>query len=152
MQGVCRSRKTLTARVNTAVSLRRQRNGGIYQMKTSDFPEPSQPVRDNPSSTIFDGPPPPLRRYKTSELPPLEGRCPQHGRKGVNPIPLNSAGNFNRIPPVLAKPKPPPFNKGGFQKNRTDNIRPYGNRDDIHRFTAGRSLPNAKGGFPFSVP
>ncbi len=47
-------------------------------------------------------------------LPPLEGRCLRRRRKGVNPIPLNSAGNFNRIPPVLAKPKPPPFNKGGF--------------------------------------
>jgi len=38
-------------------------------------------------------------------------------RKGVNPIPLNPAGNFNRIPPVLAKPKPPPFNKMGLTKN-----------------------------------
>ncbi|MBQ3499977.1 MAG: hypothetical protein IJA70_00925, partial [Oscillospiraceae bacterium] len=37
---------------------------------------------------------------------------------------LNSAGNFNRIPPVLAKPKPPPFNKGGFQQKRADDIRP----------------------------
>jgi len=35
---------------------------GYNQMKTADFAEPSQSVRDNPSSTIFDGPPPPLRR------------------------------------------------------------------------------------------
>ncbi|MBQ2899948.1 MAG: hypothetical protein IJE28_09400, partial [Oscillospiraceae bacterium] len=31
-----------------------------------------------------------------------------------------------RIPPVLAKPKPPPFNKGGFQQKRADNIRSCG--------------------------
>ncbi|MBQ4643368.1 MAG: hypothetical protein IJB66_03990, partial [Oscillospiraceae bacterium] len=37
----------------------------------------------------------------------------------------NSAGNFNRIPPVLAKTKPPPFDKGGFQQKCADNIRPY---------------------------
>jgi len=74
----------------TAVSLRRQRNGGTYQMKTADFAEPSQPLGDNPSSTIFDGPPSPPRRY------------------------YNSAGNFNRIPLVLAKPKPAPFDKGAF--------------------------------------
>jgi len=45
---------------------------------------------------------------------------------GVTPPPLrryyNSAGNFNRIPPVLAKPKPPPFNKGGFQQKCADDI------------------------------
>ncbi|MBQ3502007.1 MAG: hypothetical protein IJA70_11325, partial [Oscillospiraceae bacterium] len=29
---------------------------------------------------------------------------------------LISSGNPYRIPPVLAKPKPPPFNKGGFQQ------------------------------------
>ncbi|MBQ3501519.1 MAG: hypothetical protein IJA70_08860, partial [Oscillospiraceae bacterium] len=36
-----------------------------------------------------------------------------------------SAENLYRIPPVLAKPKPPPFNKGGFQQKCADNIRPY---------------------------
>ena len=38
-------------------------------------------------------------------------------RSGIIPPPrryYNSSANFNRIPPVLAKPKPPPFNKGGF--------------------------------------
>ena len=40
-----------------------------------------------------------------------------------HPVKFNR--NLNRIPPVLAKPKPPPFNKGGFQQNRADNIRHY---------------------------
>ncbi|MBQ4643600.1 MAG: hypothetical protein IJB66_05175, partial [Oscillospiraceae bacterium] len=53
-------------------------NGGSKPPPYINFTNPSQPVRDNPSSTIFDGPPPPLRRYKTSESPPLEGRCQFH--------------------------------------------------------------------------
>jgi len=67
----------------------------------------------------------------------------------------NSAGNFNRIPPVLAKPKPPPFNKGGFQKNRADNIRPYGICDDSRKFNVGGLLEkmHKKKGFfaPFAL-
>ena len=53
-------------------------NGGSKPPPYINFTNPSQPVRDYPSSTIFDGPPPPLRRYKTSESPPLEGRCQFH--------------------------------------------------------------------------
>ncbi len=69
-------------------------------------------------------------RLPPSERPPLEGRCRRRRRKGVNPIQLDSAGNFNRIPPVLAKP-PPFLTRGGFQQKRADNIR---------RFTVGRGL------------
>ncbi|MBQ4547384.1 MAG: hypothetical protein IJA17_09550, partial [Oscillospiraceae bacterium] len=56
--------------------------------------------------------PPPSRLYSY-------GRAPSSSEEV-----LNSAGNFNRIPPVLAKPKPPPFNKGGFQQKCADDIRP----------------------------
>ncbi|MBQ2898619.1 MAG: hypothetical protein IJE28_02610, partial [Oscillospiraceae bacterium] len=35
-----------------------------------------------------------------------------------------STFNLKRISPVLSKQKPPPFNKGGFQQKRSDNIRP----------------------------
>ncbi|MBQ4643482.1 MAG: hypothetical protein IJB66_04575, partial [Oscillospiraceae bacterium] len=38
-------------------------NGGSKPPPYINFTNPSQPVGDNPSSTIFDGPPPPPRRF-----------------------------------------------------------------------------------------
>ena len=56
-------------------------------MKTSDFPEPSQPVRDNPSSEeVFN-----WRMISATAL---------------------STFNLKRIPPSASQT--PPFNKGGF--------------------------------------